>query len=396
MKKPRLILLLLIFSFFLSGCSGSAYLGRFDDYGNLLKSFISDGQGAPEPGKPSQPISAPKISGFTALFDFDIDYARPFESEYTFTVINSQKYFLSYEGELIKTFDIPDSGVHYGKYIFSSGGKSGLKNIDGSIILNASYDKITFIHNTALTLKDGKYSIFVNGAEVIGGIEDTPKLLNDNCFLTKYGVYDLNYKPLFKNGYRVYDYFDGMYFVSNSGKFGLISENGETIVNILYDSVENFSNGYAVVKDNGQNKVIDKNGAVIYSDENNIAVSYDGEFCVYNKNGFYGVTDKNFEIITPNEFLHILDNKVYFQNYIINPQSSAPLYSLKDKKYLFSGYSEVKPYDEFFIMKNNLTGLYTLVDKNASVIAEGFSDIKFSQNILMVCKDEKYYFYTKI
>lgn len=116
----------------------------------------------------------------------------------------------------------------------------------------------------------------------------------------KYGVFDLKGKILTTIKYDYIGWFNkyGLASVQSGGKYGLLNENGEEILPLIYDNEADFlgDNKYAKVEKNGLTGLVDKTGKLIipaiYEEiEGGRYIYFSDCRMLVKKNGKYGFVD---------------------------------------------------------------------------------------------------------
>ncbi len=119
-------------------------------------------------------------------------------------------------------------------------------------------------------------------------------------------------KPIDENWKKKYDYvsklYDGWYyFVKLNGKNGIANQNGEIVVPLLYDLLQQFSEGLACAsigdpRGSGKTGFVNKSGEVVIPFIYKDATSFDGGLAVVSQGGKYGFINKKGEVVIPFKF----------------------------------------------------------------------------------------------
>lgn len=99
--------------------------------------------------------------------------------------------------------------------------------------------------------------------------------------------------------------FEGLNACRNieTGKWGIFNEDGEIVVNTVYDNIGDFSNGYALMCKNGKCGYIDSTlGMIIPMEYDETCRAFDGNCAAVEKDGKMGVIDSQNSIVVPFEY----------------------------------------------------------------------------------------------
>lgn len=147
--------------------------------------------------------------------------------------------------------------------------KWGLKGADGIIILQPKYQRIfEFSEGFAVVQNDKLQRGYINSK----GLEITP----------------LKYQSRnnFSGGIAVVSPFPNNTGAEN--KFGIIDASGKEIANLIYDQIENLSNGYAKVLIEGKWGFVDKSGNQIVSPKYDVIGSFSEGMAMVSVDGKWG------------------------------------------------------------------------------------------------------------
>ena len=149
-------------------------------------------------------------------------------------------------------------------------GKYGLINYDGKLILACEYDEIKTIpgtKNILLTVKDGQQGLVDNiGNIIIQNVYTEITTLTDK-------------------------YQNGFIAKIQTGKYGIISYNGATILETKYDEIKNiYGNNNYVVKENGVWKIVNEDGTTYLENAFDDVKQINANNVIIKKNGKYGIT----------------------------------------------------------------------------------------------------------
>ena len=132
-------------------------------------------------------------------------------------------------------------------FVLQQNAKQGIYDIDGSMILPIQYENIIFAGNYLNAEKDGKLLVFDTAGVLQNddSYKSIEKVANGKYSITEnrenqYGVMDNNKIPVIENQYSNITYAFAKYFiVSKNGKSGVADTNGNIIIPIEKDSIQN-------------------------------------------------------------------------------------------------------------------------------------------------------------
>jgi hypothetical protein len=132
---------------------------------------------------------------------------------------------------------------------------------------------IEFKYEDAFSFSEGFARVKINGIWVV--IDRTGKVIFDDV-----------------TGYYDFDFYEGLIAVERNGKWGFLDKNGNVKIEIKFDAVNNFKNGYARVKINNEWALINKNGNIVLKLNGYEILDYsEGLVNVCTKDGKYGFFD---------------------------------------------------------------------------------------------------------
>ena len=276
---------------------------------------------------------------------------------------------------------------------FEKGGKIGVVNSKGDIIVPPTYDNelslfkkgggfanaILFFDGMAVVRKNGKYGyIDKNGKEVVPcSLEGTNSFSEGFGIVIKngkYGVIDKTGKQIVPYKYDyISEFCDGAALVGIEGKFGFINENGEEIVPLKYVNGDDncyFSDGLAMVVTKPEEDIwkygyVNKSGKEVIEPIYDEARRFQEGLAVVKKDDMYGYIDTNGKEVIP--FLYDTANDFVDGIAVVSTDSK---YQIIDNK----GKAITKPiYDYYGGISEGLAfmgkdDLYGLVDKNGKEI----------------------------
>jgi len=206
---------------------------------------------------------------------------------------------------------------------FRTGGKTGIIDKTGNLVIPAIYDSLVVIdENLIIIYQDGKWGIIDrDGDTVLPLIYDGINYFNKDLYLYsvwkdgKTGVIDIRtgeeVNPSMYDE-AIYDFTEEMSAVQQeNGKWGYVNEKGETVAPFIYNEAYCFIDGYAVVSyyfENGSRNLygmIDKTGREVipcsykelYPFKNGLAKAHDGKK--------YGMINEKGETVVPFNYNYI-------------------------------------------------------------------------------------------
>lgn len=167
-------------------------------------------------------------------------------------------------------------------------GKTGLLDLQGSILLNPGYDYISPLQGD---------SIYVFGKEKVFGI------------MTKSGRILAQDLPL----EEIFPLSEEFLGVKMEGRYGFIDLNGKLRIANRYDSIGKYSESYTAIKLIGKWGYIDKQERLKVQPRYDEAYAFMNGVAVVKKDGKYGLVNKNGQEILKTSFdsLQVLDNGRY-------------------------------------------------------------------------------------
>jgi len=209
---------------------------------------------------------------FDAAVHFEKGFARIGIKDTTKNSPEDWPYFNSRPDLIWGLINITGEYILKPKYKFNDNGiltfienhLMGLINIDGKIIIPATYDNISFIGN-------GLYSVLKNDRL---GLIDT--LGNTITPLT----------------YEEIDYFnDDLAAVKINGKWGFIDKTGKMVINPIYRETHGFYLNHTAVNYNGKWGLIGKNGSFVIKPKYNDLFLCHDTLCTFKQNNHWGCID---------------------------------------------------------------------------------------------------------
>ncbi len=378
---------------FCSACSVTLELyDTLDRYGEIIDG-ISQYFPPSEDDKPLPPDIS--IHGYKLLSNEGFDVPSSFsESSYALTSIDGKSVLIDRQGnKYTPPKDLNE--ILFDKYIYEENGLNGLKDVPGTILLNAHYDNIIVYGNNFLASINNTVYIYENGeiSSVISENNFDISLTDNNCLIVDYELCDMQLRPIIFGGYRVVNIYDGIAKIKNeNGRLGFFDiENNSLIAEPRYYTAAQFINGYAQVqlKLEGEYFVIDKSGDIKASFVERTFGMYDGYMFVLD-DGQYKLFDASFNA-TGIAFSNVFGARVY-GDYIIDVSCNR-LFSVKKKKYVSERFLSIEPFEYGFICKNSDGSV--LYDKELNKLGE-FESIMCDKNIISVLYKGKYYYFSKV
>jgi len=290
---------------------------------------------------------------------------------------------------------------HEGMAGFVKGGKVGVVNSNGDVVVPPSYDNkygmygyLRYFDSMAVVKKNGKFGyIDKKGKEVVPCIYDDVSEFSEGFAAVnkggKYGVIDKSGKQIvpFKYDY-IAKFCNGAALVGIGGKFGFINEKGEEIVSLNYVNGDDncyFYDGLARVVTKPEEDVwnyiyINKSGEVIIGPIYDEARRFQEGLAVVKKGDMYGYIDTNGKEVIP----FIYDNANDFVDGMAVVYKDGK-YQIIDKK----GNAITEPiYNYYKIISEGLAfmgrdDLYGMVDKNGREVIP----FEYSWGDLWECKE---------
>lgn len=174
------------------------------------------------------------------------------------------------------------------------GGKYGVYDLYGNMILPIQYDSLTFAGNIITATKDGKELVFDPNGNIKKDVTFTSIMptKSSEYYLTidsegRYGVVDSSNNTLVDNKYSYIEYvFDKYFIFTENGKSGVIDYTGRKVLNNDYNVVQNI-NGTKIIQTTDSNtgvnefynrdisKIVGTVGAHVYLRDNYIQILSD-------------------------------------------------------------------------------------------------------------------------
>ncbi|MBT1704010.1 WG repeat-containing protein [Chryseosolibacter indicus] len=186
-------------------------------------------------------------------------------------------------------------------YYSCAGGKWGLLNDKGSLIIEPEYDNIIPFGDNYLVLEGERYGLinaegsklYPASLNVSLGEEGSVQTLYDTKYIRafengKAGIIDNNGKWILKPQYEDIlfsedsstPYVEGTVLVRNNNKWGAVNEAGVLLIPIVYDEIRPFSNGLAGIKKNEKWGFINKSNQIVIEPKFYSVRDFQGEVAI--------------------------------------------------------------------------------------------------------------------
>lgn len=217
-------------------------------------------------------IIVPDKSKAVFIVSHDVDYKNGVSKTKAINEKNEQLFGNRENVNAILNYN-SSSDVWYNSDVltYQANGKYGLIDFSGNEVLAAEYDEIVSlkgIMRTLLVKKNGNYGLF----------NTSSKTMTISPAYTEIMAFGETYN-------------DGYVVKNGSGKYGLVSSDGRTVLENKYDeiAVGTGSSEKFVVKEGVKTKLVDKTGASILETGFDEIESINGENLVVRKTGKYGI-----------------------------------------------------------------------------------------------------------
>ncbi len=193
-----------------------------------------------------------------------------------------------------------------------------------------------------------------------------------------------------------YDFVDefseGYALVSKGGKWGYINKNGDVVISFIYDEVEAYQNGLAKVALGENWGFIDRKGEVrvpiIYEDLGDF--NFDLALALENGSSYYVYINTWGELVLDNEF----DLAYSFSKELALVQSNGKFgfINTRGEEVVKIQYDLLRPMNEYGLAQFKKDTLLGFVNRNnEKVISSNYSQVgKFADSLVMVQKGNKY------
>lgn len=155
-----------------------------------------------------------------------------------------------------------------GLAIVELGGKYGVANKNGKMIIDPVYQHLFYTNNYLFAKNDGKFGVLDLQGKVLLPIKyDLLDYAKPNIFFKDnmtFGLMNVKGKILMKFDYESVDFENGYFIITKSGKYGVLNLQGKLLIPIKYDRILGntyfLNNGIASAILNGQNWLVDLYG----------------------------------------------------------------------------------------------------------------------------------------
>ncbi len=245
--------------------------------------------------------------------------------------------------------------------ILFEGDKVGLADVEGRILYNPEYNKISinYIQGIHLVTKNDSTSIYFKASKKKTDFEYKYVSSLDHKYITAdldglSGAFDLRGNVIvpFEYDVRSIRPFRNFGFqVARNRKIGLLSEEGKTILPTEYDKIDSFYdsdfNDFKIIRSGDKSGVINRDGTFI------LPVAYDWignekDVFIVRDNDRYGLFDKKGQNLIPLKYKFITDTDTY--------KSEVLILKINDSTYNFAN----KDYQK--ILKNDVSSFGYILD----------------------------------
>lgn len=231
--------------------------------------------------------------------------------------------------------------------------------------------------------KAGKCAYKFENAELVTPFKydpcDSPWMIMSKntlvCLRGKYTLLDDNGNEMFPFQYdSIIEAGEGLYAVSNNGKFGYINSVGEIVIDLLYEHVGWFCNGLAPVCKGYKFGYINTNGDIVIPLQYEYAEEFEGNLANVQLDGLYGCINNMGEVVIAielDEVISIRANKYV----IVCDEGLWGCYSVSGKLLLPIEYDFIEDEGKNLIMARKTDGdeLWLKVeDESVSVVDQSF------------------------
>jgi len=202
---------------------------------------------------------------------------------------NNKWPFISTDGKVLLPFQFDEVDVYFydGMVKVKAGGKVGLVDINGKLVVKPQFDLIGYFNNNTACVKSNK----------------------------KWGLIDKNGKIIIKPIYEdIQELPDQMCAVKLKGKWGFVNKYGKLVIQPQFNQVFSFSNGIAAVKKDKLWGFIDKSGKFIVKPTyDNITILPYTDLYILKKDKNIGLMDSKGKVIVDaiNEFIEDDENLLW-------------------------------------------------------------------------------------
>ena len=267
----------------------------------------------------------------------------------------------------------------------------GVLNIKGEVVLPVQYDRVNLNPIGSITVFKGVNNRFYHGLTDTTSVKPFSEdgswfmLSSNGDTLVNEGAFDF-----------IKTYSQGKAEVSVNGKWGYIDETGKIIIAPTYDKAKKFKNGLAVVSLKDQYGVINAAGEVVIELKYENLQPFLRNFAIAKINNKYGTIDKQGKVVIPFDYDGIRNSK--YNNYVVKIGSEMGILNEIGEEYIPVVYSNVIEHfvgagGDVLVKRANKLGIYSTT-KRKEIIPTIYDDIK-SEFIEIDGKMECYYRVTK-
>lgn len=286
------------------------------------------------------------------------------------------------------------SGNGYLLYV-NAEGKYGVLDTAGTVILAAGFDSISCYseQNVFAAKSDGKWAVYsAAGALLTEFVFDSAPESTNECFLS--GVIDGKAAAVCTlNGTfydAAFDVSEGLIKIQKDGLFGFVNTRGGVVVEPVYDSAENFSNGLALVCGTelpNYYAYIGVNGAKVFdasTDYPNFGSFYNGCAQVENYEGKIGFINRSGVQIAAPEYDSVISQFNSNGVAVVKNTDGCFFIGQSGQKLVAEAFTDVRVQDGFFAATNT-HGKCALYNSAAlQVIEPLYDDMLVSQPYVYV------------
>ena len=256
----------------------------------------------------------------------------------------------------------------------SNGMMYGYIDYNGKQILDLEFDKIERVLNdkdNLIVMKNGQYGLYQNDKVII------------NC----------NYQDM------KYEDSINMYFVKRGSKYGALNENGDIVIPVEYQNIENKGMFIEVVNSDNQKEHFNINGEKTnqFDNYNSIEKSkYDNTYIGISNDYSYQLLDKNYNVLT-NEKYEYMENILSNLYIVKNTNGKYGIININNQKIADNNYDVIQLISNTEIIQamDVTSNMVSLFNKNGQkLLEEEDLLVIFNDNYIKVFCNEGAKYYT--
>lgn len=256
----------------------------------------------------------------------------------------------------------------------SNGMMYGYIDYNGKQILDLEFDKIERVLNdkdNLIVMKNGQYGLYQNDKVII------------NC----------NYQDM------KYEDSINMYFVKRGSKYGALNENGDIVIPVEYQNIENKGMFIEVVNSDNQKEHFNINGEKTnqFDNYNSIEKSkYDNTYIGISNDYSYQLLDKNYNVLT-NEKYEYMENILSNLYIVKNTNGKYGIININNQKIVDNNYDVIQLISNTEIIQamDVTSNMVSLFNKNGQkLLEEEDLLVIFNDNYIKVFCNEGAKYYT--